>query len=76
MVEKLGLGYPVLADPDLGVTRGFGVADEENGIAWPAIFLVGQDGRIVWRSLADSYKVRVSVDEILAAGRRGPLVQP
>jgi peroxiredoxin len=76
MVEKLGLTYPVLADVDLGVTRAFGVADEANGISWPAIFLIGQDGRIAWRSLADSYKIRVGVDEILAAMPPRPPAAP
>ena len=72
LVEKLGLQFPVLADVNLAVARRFGVVDQENGIAWPAIFLIGRNGRVTWRSLSETYKVRASVAEILAAAHPGP----
>lgn len=41
--------------------------DVENDIAWPAIFVVGRDGKVFWRSLAESPSKRAGIDEILAA---------
>ncbi len=41
--------------------------DAENGIAWPALFLIASDGRIAWRSLAQTYQVRAGPEEILRA---------
>ena len=48
-------------------TRAYGVEDAENSVAWPAIFVIAPDGKIAWRSLAQTYKVRAGVDEILKA---------
>jgi peroxiredoxin len=67
LAKKLGLEFPVLSDPDLAVIRGWGVADEENGIAWPAVYVVSRDGRIAWRSLAETYPKRPASEEIIAA---------
>jgi hypothetical protein len=39
----------------------------ENGISWPAIFVVDKTGKILWRSLAQTYKVRAMLKEILEA---------
>ena len=46
MVDKLLLPFPLLADPDAGVIRKFGLfnAGEKGGIAIPAILVVGPDG--------------------------------
>ena len=41
--------------------------DAENGVAWPSIFLIASDGRIAWRSLSQTYKVRAGPEEILKA---------
>jgi len=43
------------------------VEDAENAIAWPAIFIVDKAGKVIWRSLAHTYKVRALPAEILAA---------
>lgn len=45
--------------------RAYGVDDEENGIAWPAIFVVGKDGKVVWRDVTSDYKVRPATAEVL-----------
>jgi peroxiredoxin len=67
LVTKLGLTFPVLCDADLATIKRYGVLDAENGIAWPAVFVVGKDGKVVWRSLTDNYKVRPSSEEVLRA---------
>ncbi len=64
--ESLSLSFPVLADPDLDVIRKYGVADEENGIAWPAVFIIKRDGRVGWRSLSETYKKRPLSVELLS----------
>jgi peroxiredoxin len=43
------------------------VEDQENEIAWPAIFIVGRDGRVRWRSLAETFKVRPTSEVVLEA---------
>ena len=40
--------------------------DPDNDIAWPAVYIVGADGNIAWRSFEDTYKERVPIEEILA----------
>ncbi len=65
LAEGLHLTIPLLADPSRGVIRSFGVEDVENGIAWPAVFVIGHDGKVVWRAAAETYKKRPTIDEIL-----------
>ncbi len=67
LAKKLGVDFPLLSDPDLAVIRRWGVADEENGIAWPAVYVVGRDGNIAWRSLTENYTKRPTSQEIIAA---------
>ena len=63
----LGVQFPLLSDEHRKLIVAYGVFDRENDLAWPAIFLVGRDGKIAWRSLAESKSKRAGVDEILAA---------
>ena len=65
--EKLGVRFPLLSDPKREVIRAYGVEDQENGIAWPAIFIVGRDGNVRWRSLAETFKVRPTSEVVLDA---------
>ena len=67
LVKKLGLTFPVLSDEHRAITRAFGVEDAANGISWPAIFVIDKAGRIVWRSLAQTYKIRALPSQILEA---------
>ena len=66
VLTRLQLGFPILSDPTLATTRAFGVEDAQNGIAWPAVFVIGTDGRVRWRSLADEVAHRPSSSELLA----------
>ncbi|MBA3458208.1 MAG: peroxiredoxin family protein [Deltaproteobacteria bacterium] len=65
MTDKLGLGFPIVSDPKADAIRAFGVFDEDTEIAWPSIFIVGKDGTIVKRWLADTYSQRVATDDVL-----------
>lgn len=67
LATELRLVFPLLSDRDLNALRAWGVADEENGIAWPALYVVDQSGRIAWRSLAETYKKRPAAAEVLSA---------
>jgi peroxiredoxin len=67
LAKKLGVTFPLLSDESRATIRAFGVEDVENGISWPAIFVVDKQGRIVWRSLAQTYKIRAMPGQILDA---------
>ena len=67
LAEKLGITFPLLSDVNRAVIRAYGVEDEENAIAWPAIFIVGQNGNVRWRSLAETFKVRPTSEVVLGA---------
>ncbi len=54
---------------ELSALRAYGVEDAENAIAWPAIFVVGPDGRIAWRSLAETYRERPASTVVLEGPR-------
>jgi alkyl hydroperoxide reductase subunit AhpC len=76
MADDHGLKFPLLSDPDLAVIRAYGVADEGNGIAWPADFLIDSAGPsggsagpgvIRWRATAESVGTRTSANDVLRA---------
>ncbi len=67
LAERLGVTFPLLSDEDLSAIRAYGVEDAENGVAWPAIFIVGRDGRVAWRSLAETYRERTASRVVLEA---------
>ena len=72
LAENLGVTFPLLSDPERKVIRAYGVEDQENGIAWPAIFIVARDGNVRWRSLAETYKVRPTSEVVLQALDKSP----
>lgn len=64
LAAKLHLGYPILEDIDLGVTRGWQVFEDAGRTGRPAIFVIDRDGRVRWlhfpaslRELADPAEV-------------------
>jgi peroxiredoxin len=67
LAAERGLTFPLLSDRGFSSIRAHGVEDAENGIVSPAIFIVGCDGRIAWRSLSDTYKAQAAPEEILRA---------
>ncbi len=67
LAADLGLSFPLLSDPNLAVIRAYGVADESNEIAWPAVFLIDRDRTIKWRSAAIAVGTRPSASDIIKA---------
>lgn len=67
LAKKLGVTFPLLSDEARTAIRAYGVEDAENGIAWPAIFVVGEDGKIAWRQISQTYKLRALPRQILDA---------
>ena len=67
LAGELGLRFPLVSDEERKLIRAYGVLDAENDLAWPAIFVVGRDGRVAWRSLAESKSKRAGADAVLAA---------
>ena len=41
--------------------------DADTEIAWPSIFVIGKDGTIVHRWLADTYTERIATPDVLRA---------
>jgi peroxiredoxin len=62
--KRLELGFDLAADPDRVAINAFGVLDEENEIAWPALFVI-DDGRILYRWIAKDKNKRKEAAEIL-----------
>jgi len=51
--QRAGIRYPVLADPEHRVAEAYGVYNLlGDGLAAPAVFVVGTDGRIVWSQVS------------------------
>jgi len=65
LAERLGLGIPLLADPDLTTIRAYGVAMKGRDLAVPATFIVKPDGRISARYVGETQFDRPSVDTLL-----------
>ncbi len=70
-VQSRGIEFPLLADPELAAIDAYGLrhegADPFSGgdIARPAVFIIGEDGQILWRHLTDNWRVRVTPETIL-----------
>jgi peroxiredoxin len=67
LAQKLGLGFAVVSDSKASALKAFGVFDSETEIAWPSIFVVSRDGKVVHRWLADTFSERVATDDVLKA---------
>ena len=66
--EKLGDAITLLADPDGTAVATFGML-ERFGLARSATFLLDREGKVGRRWVADNYRKRPTVDDILAAAR-------
>lgn len=67
LITRLQLTFPLGSDVSRELTRAFGVYDPGNDIAWPAIYLVGPDGTLRWRSLSETYTQRPAAQVVLEA---------
>lgn len=69
VAEHLGLGYRIVADPELRVIDAYGLRHDREGdtaIARPATFLIDAEGVIRWRDLTENFRRRPSPDQVLA----------
>lgn len=72
--ERLDLKIPLLSDAEATVIGEYGVVDRGGGpqgedIAIPSHFLVGRDGQILWRRIADRVHDRPDPQDVLRAVR-------
>jgi peroxiredoxin len=66
MAELVGAEYPVLSDPGGSVVRAYGVYDLlGDGVAAPAVFIVGKDRAIQWQQVGGDIADRPSATQIL-----------
>jgi peroxiredoxin len=63
--QEYGISFPLLSDPGMGTIQAYGVADAGRDIAVPSIFLVGQDGTILWTHVGESIASRPSAETLL-----------
>jgi peroxiredoxin len=70
---QLGLEFPILSDPSRTVVRAWDLynAKEFGGIAIPAVFVIGADLRVRYRSI-DATAKRVATDGVLRFLRGEP----
>lgn len=50
---KTPIDFPILSDSGASTTKEFGVYDSKNGVALPAIVIVGKSGKVAWTYVAD-----------------------
>jgi peroxiredoxin len=64
--KQLGIDFPILCDRDRRVVREWGLynPDEMGGIGIPAVFVIGTDRRVLYRSI-DNTGARVSAAGVL-----------
>jgi len=65
LAEALDIDFPLLRDADLSVAVAYGVAMQGRDIAIPAVFVVGTNRRVRWRTIGESAIDRASVNDIL-----------
>lgn len=53
LAERLGVGFPLLSDPDARVIDRYGVRMKGETLAVPATFIVGRDGTLAWRHVGE-----------------------
>jgi mycoredoxin-dependent peroxiredoxin len=63
--RQLGLGFPLLSDPDLAAARAWGVLDEDTGTPHPSVFVVAPDGRVAWVYVSSSLRDLPGPDRIV-----------
>jgi peroxiredoxin len=81
VVEKLGLGFPILSDAERTAIAAWGVVHsggsvDGSDIARPAVFLVGADGTVRWRNLTENWRVRTRPEHLLDALARHQVRRP
>lgn len=66
MADLVGAEYPVLSDPGGSVVREYGVYDLlGDGVAAPAVFIIGKDRAIRWRQVGVNVADRPTAAQVL-----------
>jgi peroxiredoxin len=59
--------FVLLVDPDYAFTQAYGLRwDAPNETAYPATFVIGQDGRVQWAKISRTHGDRAPATEVLA----------
>jgi peroxiredoxin len=74
LADGLRMGYRFVADPDLAVTRQYGLLHRGGGprgqdVPRPATLVLDRDGVIRWLSLSDNYQIRPDPADVVRAVR-------
>ena len=74
LADGLRVGYRFVADPDLAVTRRYGLIHRGGGpggrdVPRPATVLLDRNGIVRWVSLSDNYQVRPDPRDVVRAVR-------
>jgi peroxiredoxin len=75
LADGLRLGYRFVSDPDLAVTRRYGLIHAGGGsrgedVPRPTTVVLDRDGVVRWLWVADNFQVRPDPREVLRALRR------
>ena len=71
VVVQLGVGFPVLYDPDTKVARLYGVYNLlGDSLAAPATFVIDKEGRVRWSYIGQDIADRPSGRQILSQLRK------
>lgn len=57
--------FSMLSDPDLRIIRAWGTREDGKQISAPCMFLVGSQGRVLWRYLGKNMTDRPDLDKVL-----------
>jgi len=60
---KMGIEFPLVQDVGLAIAQAYGVVDGE--VAIPAVFVIGQDGVIVWQYIGERSSDRPTSARVL-----------
>jgi len=74
MAQRLHLGYRFVADPDLAVTRRYGLVHARGGqqgedVPRPTTVVLDRDGVVRWLWVSDNFQVRPDPNDVLRAVR-------
>ena len=74
MAQRLHLGYRFVADPDLAVTRRYGLVHARGGqhgedVPIPTTVVLDRNGVVRWLWISNNFQVRPDPDEVLRAVR-------
>ena len=74
MAQRLHLGYRFVADPDLAVTRRYGLVHARGGqqgedVPIPTTVVLDRDGVVRWLWISNNFQVRPDPNEVRRAVR-------